>query len=420
MSSDCAGDRRALHFAPAQLVGIVVFAPGKVDEIKSFRHARACLALAAQQERQFDVLGDSHGRQQIEKLKNDPEVVAPVTGEFRVPGGVEGNVTYPDFPGVRRVESAEQIEERALAAAAGTGDRGELTEGNLQADVVERADAAFPFGIDSRDPVKTNHGSLQTGGVDTKNQVEFRILDETEDFLVVDKPAGLLVHPTKPGGPATLWDGLRELLGYELATGGQVSFVNRLDRETSGILLVAKTARGARAAGIAMQQGRIRKEYSALVFGWPEWDEKVVDGPVVRLGEVALSSVWLERTVHPAGAPAITRFQVRSRLTLPQGRRFSVLQAWPQTGRTHQIRVHLSCAGFPILGDKIYARGNHHYLEFIDRGWTEEMAAELWLSRHALHSARLSLELSGEKFDWFSPLPGDLAGLIESAGVPPC
>ena len=77
--------------------------------------------------------------------------------------------------------------------------------------------------------------------------------------------------------------------------------------------------------------------------------------------------------------------------------------------------MHLASVGFPILGDKIYARGNHHYLDFIDRGWVEAMAAELWLPRHALHSARLCLKLYGQEFDWSSPLPGDMAGLIESA-----
>ena len=155
--------------------------------------------------------------------------------------------------------------------------------------------------------------------MDTKNQVEFQILDETEDFLVVDKPAGLLVHPTKPGGPKTLWNQLCDLLGYELATGGRISLVNRLDRETSGILLVAKKAEAARVAGMAMQRGEIRKEYVALVFGWPEWDEKAIEEPIVRLGEVASSPVWLERTVHPSGAPALTLFRVERRLSLSQG-----------------------------------------------------------------------------------------------------
>jgi 23S rRNA pseudouridine1911/1915/1917 synthase len=252
-------------------------------------------------------------------------------------------------------------------------------------------------------------------GVKTRNQGEFQILEETEDFLVVDKPAGMLVHPTKPHGPKTLWDGLRELLGYEIATGGQVSLVNRIDRETSGVVLVAKSAHAARAAGIAMQQGNVRKEYLALVFGWPEWDELVIDAPIVRLGEVASSAVWLQRTVHPLGDRAVTSLCVEKRLSLPGERRFSMLRARPETGRTHQIRVHLAFAGFPLLGDKIYARGNHHYLRFVDCGWTEQMAEELWLPRHALHSARLSSEIRGQEIDCGSPLPEDLAQIVRVA-----
>ena len=78
-------------------------------------------------------------------------------------------------------------------------------------------------------------------------EASFRILGETPDLIAVDKPPFLLVHPSKPGGPVTLWDRLRELLAYEIAGGGQVSLINRLDRETSGIVLVAKNATAARA-----------------------------------------------------------------------------------------------------------------------------------------------------------------------------
>ena len=261
---------------------------------------------------------------------------------------------------------------------------------------------------------------METGGVKAKNQAEFEILGETDDFLAVDKPAGLLVHPTKPGGPRTLWDELRSLLGYELAVGGQVSLVNRLDRETSGVLLVAKTSRAAREAGIALQQGRVQKEYLALVFGWPPWSEKTIDGPILRRGEVARSEVWLERMVDSRGAPAVTRVRVEKRLSLSTERHFSVVRAWPESGRTHQIRVHLAHVGFPVLGDKIYARGSGHYLQFIERGWTREMEAALWLPRHALHSARLALEVGTQKLEWSSPLPDDLiefgAGGASQAG----
>ena len=245
-----------------------------------------------------------------------------------------------------------------------------------------------------------------------KNQVEFQILGETEDFLAVNKPAGLLTHPTKPHGPRTLWHELCALLGYELAIGGQVSLVNRLDRETSGVLLVAKTSEAARAAGIAMQNGRIEKEYLALVFGWPDWNEMIIDAAIARRGEVAQSEVWVERVVNPRGARAITRVQVDERLELPGHRRFSLLKAWPETGRTHQVRVHLSHIGFPILGDKIYARGSRHYLDFIVHGWTKEMESEIWLSRHALHSSSLRIDFGGQKLEWSSPMPLDLARVI--------
>lgn len=242
--------------------------------------------------------------------------------------------------------------------------------------------------------------------------MEFGILGETEDFLAVDKPAGLLVHPTKPGGPRTLWDGLRELLGYELATGGQVSLINRLDRETSGIVLVAKNASAARAAGIALQGGAFRKEYRALVFGWPEWEDLVVEAPILRLGEVADSPVWLQRAVHPEGQGAVTRFEVASRHRRQDGKKFALVQAWTVTGRTHQIRVHLAHLGYPVIGDKIYGEDSQRYLDFIREGWTPSLAEKLWLPRHALHATRLSFALDGLEHDWSAPLPQDFTEFL--------
>ncbi len=166
-----------------------------------------------------------------------------------------------------------------------------------------------------------------------QNQADFHILGETADYLAVDKPAGLLVHPSKPGGPRTLWDGLRDLLGYELATGGQISIINRLDRETSGVVIVAKSFEAARAAGIAMQRREMKKRYLALVFGWPDWEEITIDTPICRRGEVEESVVWLERMVHPSGQAAVTRFRVLERHSRA-GEPFALLEAEPLTGRT--------------------------------------------------------------------------------------
>ena len=225
---------------------------------------------------------------------------------------------------------------------------------------------------------------------------------------MVDKPPFLLIHPTKPNQGRNLWKELRELLAFEIASGGQVSIVNRLDRETSGLVLVAKTAAAARRFGLLMQQQRLRKEYLAIVWGWPEWGQKIVDAPLDRQGKHQQSAIWLKQTIHAAGAPARTEFRVERRFVRSTSAddKFSVIRAIPRTGRTHQIRVHLSSIGYPIVGDKIYGPDERLYLQFIESGWTPELEQRLLLPRHALHSAKLSVK--GER-EWTSPLPPDLA-----------
>ena len=272
------------------------------------------------------------------------------------------------------------------------------------------------------------------------HSLHFNIVDETDECVVVDKPPFLLIHPTKPNGAPTLWKELRELLAFEIASGGQVSIVNRLDRETSGLVLVAKTSAAARRFGLLMQRQQVKKEYLAIVWGWPEWERYFVDAPMDRQGKHQESAIWLKQMIHPSGAPAQTEFLVErcftrstltpspltSRLPLPgqgedegKGRRrvpgknsargeekFAVIRAIPCTGRTHQIRVHLSAIGHPIVGDKIYGPDEQLYLRFIDAGWTPELEQWLLLPRHALHSAKLAIE--GDR-EWASPLPPDLA-----------
>jgi 23S rRNA pseudouridine1911/1915/1917 synthase len=245
------------------------------------------------------------------------------------------------------------------------------------------------------------------------SRADFQLVDEADEYVVVDKPPFLLVHPTKPDGSRTLWGELRNLLAYEIANGGQVSIVNRLDRETSGLVLVAKTAAGARQFGLAMQQQRIAKEYLAIVWGWPEWESRVVDAPLARQGEHGPTAIYLKQAVHPLGAEAITRLAVEERL-IRGGEQFAVVRATPVTGRTHQIRVHLQSIGHSVVGDKIYGPDERLYLRFIETGWTEELRSRLLLPRHALHSARLVVDGVG---DWRSALPDDLAELCQSANA---
>ncbi len=243
------------------------------------------------------------------------------------------------------------------------------------------------------------------------DQAEFRVLGETADLIAVDKPAGLLVHPSKPGGPKTLWDGLRELLSYEIANSGQVSLINRLDRETSGVVLVAKTSAAARQAAIAMQEGKIRKTYLAILVGHPTEETFTVDAPIIRRGEVLETKIHLQRMVHPSGAVAQTEFRVLEKYEKPLGA-FSLVEARPLTGRTHQIRVHAAHAAHPVVGDKIYGPSEDCYLEFIQTGWTPALQKRLQLPRHALHSAGLSLEWNGSLLEWHSELPADLAAFL--------
>ena len=238
------------------------------------------------------------------------------------------------------------------------------------------------------------------------------VIYENDRLLIVDKPANLLIHPTKPGGPNTLWDELRKLLAFEIINGGQVSIVNRLDRETSGLVLVAKSAESARALGQMLARHQIRKLYQAIVWGWPDTDQFTVDQPLLRQGTVMPSKIWLKQTVHPNGYPALTSFRVLRRITR-NSTPFTLIEAEPKSGRTHQVRVHLSHAGYPIVGDKIYGPDENCYLEFIASDWTPELQSKLLLPRQALHASSLEFVFDNTLSNFSAPLPRDMEQFIE-------
>jgi 23S rRNA pseudouridine1911/1915/1917 synthase len=241
----------------------------------------------------------------------------------------------------------------------------------------------------------------------------FSVLDETDDYIVVDKPAPLQIHPGTPDGTPTLWHGLKDLLAYEVANGGQVSIINRLDRETSGVVLVAKNAATARMFGMAMQERKVHKRYWAIVHDWPEWDDLQCDAPILRKGEVTESPIWVKQMVHEEGVDCLTRFRVMQRTTHAAAGRLALVECAPETGRMHQIRVHLSHLGHPILGDKIYGRDERCYLEFIETGWTPELETKVFSSRQALHSHRLEIECADFASGWEAPVPAEMRKWLE-------
>lgn len=247
-------------------------------------------------------------------------------------------------------------------------------------------------------------------------ECDFQVIDECDDWIVVDKPAPLAVHPANGKDEPTLLGGLEVLLAAELAGRGGLSILTRLDRETSGLVLVAKHRQAARELSDRLQRREVEKSYLALVHGWPGWELETVDAPILRAGEVGDSAIWLRQRTHPDGRASVTRLRVDARFERAEGR-FSMVRCFPETGRMHQIRVHLEHVGHPLLGDKIYGTDGEAYLAQMEDGITDAMWRRLILPRHALHAVELALEWKGERRRWLSSLPGDLARFADGGAL---
>ncbi len=206
-----------------------------------------------------------------------------------------------------------------------------------------------------------------------------RALYEDDDVLVIDKPSGLSVHAGS-GVRAGLIERIRATPGQE-----RFELAHRLDRDTSGCLLVGKKPSMVRALHALIRERKVGRRYMALAHGSLPQSQGVIDEPLLRLTDTSGRTV-----VNPAGRPAKTRFRVTQRMTRPSA---SVLDVSIETGRTHQIRVHLSHIGHPIIGDTFYGG--------------DRMRA---LTSPALHAYRLSFPhpRTQAQMDVYSPIPDEL------------
>ena len=180
-------------------------------------------------------------------------------------------------------------------------------------------------------------------------ELPLEIVFEDDDLLVVNKPAGMVTHPAHGASDGTL---VNALLAHAPSLPGErvrAGLIHRLDRDTSGLIAIAKTPEALATLGRAMQKRYIHREYLALVRGIPSAPEGTIDGPIGRD-----PTNRLRFAIRTDGRPAVTHYTVRERLNGA-----SELQVRLETGRTHQIRVHLATIGHPVINDPIYGRADH-------------------------------------------------------------
>jgi len=238
--------------------------------------------------------------------------------------------------------------------------------------------------------------------------IPLRIVFEDEALVVVDKGPGMVTHPAKGNWSGTLVNALQHHFDTLSTVGGanRPGIVHRLDRDTSGLLIVAKDDRAHRHLASQFEARTIRKEYLALVSGAPGRDSDFIERPIgfhpTNREKMAI------RTVEDGAKEAVTFYEVLERF-----RGYALVRCQPKTGRTHQIRVHLAHIGHPVLADKAYSGRSQWTLGDL-LGPDAPDAGRVLLDRQALHAHALHLDhpITGAPMSLMAPLPEDMAAAL--------
>jgi len=245
--------------------------------------------------------------------------------------------------------------------------------------------------------------------------IPLAILHEDEAIVVVNKPAGMIVHPAKGHWDGTLAGALAHHFGVMSQRGGPTrpGIVHRLDRDTSGAIVVAKNDQAHDALAAQFKVRTVEKQYLAIVMGAPQFDRDIIDAPIGDHPKEREKKAI--RPGHSSSRDAVTHYEVVERFV-----GYALLRARPKTGRTHQIRLHLNHAGYPVLCDRLYAGRNPKKISELELIPREKMGqdassagateGEPLLARQALHAHRLALvhPMSGERMEFEAPLAHDI------------
>jgi 23S rRNA pseudouridine1911/1915/1917 synthase len=232
----------------------------------------------------------------------------------------------------------------------------------------------------------------------TPEDIAIDIVFEDEHIMVINKPAGLVVHPGAGNWSGTLLNGLLQH-APQLAGVPRAGIVHRLDKDTSGLMVIGKTLAAQTDLVRQLQARTVKREYFALVWGTPQ-----LNGTIdASMGRHPKDRVKMAVSTNFSAKPAITHYQ-RLASGLLDRRPVTLVQCQLETGRTHQIRVHMLSIGFALVGDAVY--GKQHLTPVFPR--------------QALQARRLGLvhPATGEQCEWIVPLADDFAELIEKAGIP--